>query len=140
MRSEVITLARHPGITEKNRLMIDEYIANGYNLVQAYFKIYGEKPENMKVSYPYRVFKKPEVQEYLQERRKEIYEAQQIDAERVTSELASIAFAPKGDKDYTANNKVQALNVLSRVLGMQVAKTENKDVIEVSIEDENQNT
>jgi len=49
------------------------------------------------------------------------------------SEIAEIAFAEKGDEIYTTANKVKALELLCKVLGLQVSKTENKDTIEVSL-------
>lgn len=80
------------------------------------------------------MIKLPDVQAYLQQRRKEIYDSLAIDAERIASELAEIAFAPKGDEFYTANAKIQALNILSKNMGLQTQKVESKDVIEVSID------
>lgn len=113
-------------------MVVDKYIANGYNLRQAYEEVYGVKSQKG-VSYPYQMIKLPEVQAYLQQRRNEIYESLQIDAKRVATELAEIAFAPKGDEYYTAQMKIQALNTLSKNLGLQSQKVESKDVIEVSI-------
>jgi len=48
-----------------------------------------------------------------------------------------MAFAPKGDEHYTAQIKIQALNTLSKNLGLQTQKVEAKDVIEVSIVEDN---
>jgi hypothetical protein len=56
-----------------------------------------------------------------------------IDAYRVNSELASIAFAQKGDEVYTTSAKLNALSLLSKNLGLQNQKVETKDVIEVTI-------
>lgn len=120
-------------LQEKQKLLVDKYIANGYNLIQAYREVY-QKDDT---SYPYQIIKKPEVKAYLEKRRNEIYESLQIDAKRVASELAEIAFAPKGDEHYTAQAKNQALNTLSKILGLQTQKVESKDVIEVSIVEDN---
>lgn len=119
-------------LNEKQKMMVDKYISNGYNLRQAYQDVYGIK-NNRGISYPYQMIKLPEVQAYLQQRRSEIYDSLQIDAKRIATELADIAFAPKGDEHYTAQLKIQALNTLSKNLGLQTQKVENKDVIEVAI-------
>lgn len=119
-------------------MMVERYIANGYNLREAYEATYGEK-KNPAISYPYQMIKKPAVQEYLQKRRKEIYDSLQIDAERIATELADVAFAPKGDEFYTAQAKIQALNILSKNLGLQTQKVETNQTIEVSLEDETTN-
>lgn len=126
-------------INEKQKMMVDRYIANGYNLRKAYEEVYGNK-DNKAISYPYQMIKLPEVQAYLQKRRNEIYESLQIDAIRVASELAEIAFAPKGDEHYTAQMKIQALNTLSKNLGLQTQKVESKDVIEVNVIGDNDET
>lgn len=121
------------GLNEKQKAVVELYISNGYNLRAAYEQIYGKK-DNKNPAYPYQMIKLPEVQAYLQQRRSEIYDSLAIDAKRIASELASIAFAPKGDEHYTAAVKVQALNTLSKNLGLQTQKVESKDVIEVTID------
>lgn len=127
-------------LQEKQKMVVDKYISNGYNLRQAYEEVYGKK-DNKAISYPYQMIKLPEVQEYLQKRRNEIYDSLQIDAKRIATELADIAFAPKGDEHYTAQMKIQALNTLSKNLGLQTQKVESKDVIEVAIvDDENKHS
>ena len=120
-------------LNEKQKAVVELYISNGYNLRKAYEDVYGKK-DNTNPAYPYQMIKLPDVQAYLQKRRKEIYDSLAIDAERIASELASIAFAPKGDEYYTAQAKIQALNTLSKNLGLQTQKVESKDVIEVSID------
>ena len=126
-------------LNDKQKRLVDTYIANGYNLLKAYREVYGNECQS-NVSYPYQIIKKPEVKAYLEQRRNEIYDSLQIDAKRVATELANIAFAPKGDEHYTAQAKNQALNTLSKILGLQTQRTENKDVIEVSIVEENNET
>lgn len=129
-------------LNEKQKLVVDKYISNGYDLKKAYLEVYGDK-NNKSISYPYQMIKLPEVQAYLQQRRNEIYDSLQIDAKRIATELADIAFAPKGDEHYTAQMKIQALNTLSKNLGLQTQKVESKDVIEVAIvtdEDENKHS
>ena len=57
-----------------------------------------------------------------------------IDANRWASEVADIAFANKGDEIYTSADKLKALQMLQKYLGLDVQKVEQKqEVIEVSL-------
>lgn len=120
-------------MTEKQRLFAENYLANGYNALEAYYTAFPEVERKNKPSYPYTLLKHPEVSKYIKERREEIYDSLNVDAIRVATELASIAFAQKGDEVYNVSAKLKALELLSKNLGLQIQKTENKDTIEVSL-------
>lgn len=123
-------------MTEKQKNFCEAYLANGYNAREAYYTAFGENSRNNKQpSYPYTLLKNPEVKEYIETRRKEIYEAMNIDSMRVAQELGNIAFAPKGDEVYNATAKLRALEILSKNLGLQNQKIDLKETIEVSLED-----
>lgn len=124
-------------MTEKQKLFAENYLANGYNALNAYYEAFPEKAEkkNKKPSYPYTLLKEPEVAEYIKKRREEIYESLNVDAIRVAQELATVAFAPKGDDIYNVNAKLKALELLSKNLGLQIQKMESKEIIEVTLED-----
>ena len=121
-------------MTEKQKLFAENYLANGFNAREAYYSAFGENG-NKQPSYPYTLLKNKEIAEYIQKRREEIYESLNIDATRVMSEIADIAFEPRNEKNVAA--KLKALELLSKNLSLQTVKTENKDVIEVTlVEDE----
>ena len=120
-------------LTPKQRVFCEEYITNGFNALAAYRKAFPKASANKKPSYPYTLLNTPHIKAYIEQRRSEIFESLQIDQKRVMSEIAEIAFAEKGDEIYTTANKVKALELLCKVLGLQVSKTENKDTIEVSL-------
>ena len=125
-------------MTEARRIFAEAYLANGFNAVQAYRVAYpkdGKEQKNPR--YPYTILKDPEVIEYIRQRREEIYESLNVDATRIITELASIGFAEKGDQVYNTSAKLKALELLSKNLGLQVVKTENKDTIEVSLVEAN---
>ena len=124
-------------MTEKQKRFAEAYLANGYNALNAYYEAFPEKAEkkNKKPSYPYTLLKEPEIAEYIKIRRQEIYDSLNVDATRVAQELADIAFALKNDEVYNVNAKLKALELLSKNLGLQIQKTENKEIIEVSLED-----
>lgn len=124
-------------MTERQKLFAETYLANGYNALNAYYEAFPEKAnkKNKKPSYPYTLLKEPEVAEYIKVRREEIYNSLNVDAIRVAQELATVAFAPKGDEIYNVTAKLKALELLSKNLGLQIQKNESKEVIEVTLED-----
>ena len=124
-------------MTSQQRQFCENYLANGYNAVQAYFDAFPDADKNNpKPSYPYVLMKKPEIKAYIDNRRKEIYESLNIDAERIAQELADMAFAAKGDEKYSASVKLKALELLQKQFGLQNQKIETKqEIIEVSLED-----
>lgn len=124
-------------MTSQQKQFCENYLANGYNVVQAYFDAFPDADKNNpKPSYPYVLMKKPEIKTYIDNRRKEIYESLNIDAERIAQELADMAFAAKGDEKYGASVKLKALELLQKQFGLQNQKFETKqEIIEVSLED-----
>lgn len=123
-------------LTEKNKLFAEMYLANGFNAQEAYYETFG-KVDNKKPSYPYTLLKKKEVADYIAKRRQEIYDSLNIDAIRVMEEIAKIAFAPSESNALGA--KVKALELLSKNLSLQTLKTENKDIIEVQLVEDQAN-
>ena len=122
-------------MTEKQKLFAENYLANGFNAREAYYSAFGENG-NKQPSYPYTLLKNKEISEYIQKRRDEIYDSLNIDATRVMQEIADIAFEPRNDKNVAS--KLKALELLSKNLSLQTQKTENRDIIEVSlVEDDN---
>lgn len=118
-------------MTQKQKLFAETYLANGFNARDAYYTAFGVEKANKQPSYPYTLLKNSEVREYIEKRRQEIYDSLNIDAIRVMQEIADIAFAPTDDKNI--NSKLKALELLSKNLSLQTQKVESKDVIEVSL-------
>ena len=114
-------------LTAKNKLFVEEYVANHYNATQAYMTIYGVGYDvaNSKAC---QVLKKPEVKEYMKEVQKERTEQLNITADRVLEELASIAFAAKDDKDIPAAAKNKALELIQKQIGAQAPTKLEADV------------
>ena len=122
-------------MTQKQKFFAENYLANGFNARDAYYSAFGENG-NKQPSYPYTLLKNKEISDYIQKRREEIYESLNIDATRVMQEIADIAFEPRNDKNVAS--KLKALELLSKNLSLQTQKIESKDIIEVSlVEDEN---
>ena len=114
-------------LTAKNKLFVEEYVANHYNATQAYVTVYGVS-DTVARSKACQVLKKPEVKEYMKEVQKERTEQLNITADRVLSELASIAFAPKGDKDIPAAAKNKALELIQKQIGAQAPTKVEADI------------
>lgn len=122
-------------MTEKQKLFAENYLANGFNARDAYYSAFGENG-NKQPSYPYTLLKNKEISGYIQKRRDEIYDSLNIDATRVMQEIADIAFEPRNEKNVAS--KLKALELLSKNLSLQTQKIESKDIIEVSlVEDDN---
>lgn len=122
-------------MTEKQKLFAESYLANGFNAREAYYSAFGENG-NKQPSYPYTLLKNKEISGYIQKRREEIYDSLNIDATRVMQEIADIAFEPRNEKNIAS--KLKALELLSKNLSLQTQKIESKDIIEVSlVEDDN---
>lgn len=125
-------------MTPARKLFCEEYLRNGYKALPAYEKAFPTKdgkPRKSKPSYPYTLLKEQEIQDYINQRRNEIFDSLQIDQQRVIQEVAEIAFAVKGDPDYPVGPKIKALELLSKLLGIQVQKTESENIIEIRLED-----
>lgn len=114
----------------KHKLVADHYLANGFNAMQAYYEVYGR--DKVEPRYVYHILKRPEVKEYIEERRQEIYDSLNIDARRVMSEIAEIAFQNAGG-NVSTTEKLRALELLSKNLNLQMNKTENSGVIEIQL-------
>lgn len=125
-------------LTQKQKNFCENYIANGFNALKAYNDAYptkdGKSRKN-KPSYPYTLLKNPEIKEYIKRRREEIYDSLNIDSMRVAQALAEIGFAEKEDTVYNTVNKIRALEILTKILGMQTQKIESQETIEVTLEE-----
>lgn len=120
-------------LSNKQEFFIEEYLSNGFNIAEAYRKTYNTDKSNN----AYRTFNQPAIKEEIAKRLKEKHDTMNITADRVMEELATIAFAAKGDKDYNATAKLKALDLLQKQLGLQTQKLEanvNTDII-INIEE-----
>lgn len=125
-------------LNEKQKLFVETYMRNGYQKSKAYQDVY-----NCKIETAYngadRLFKNPEIIDYLHQLQKELFESMGITAERVAIELADMAFA-KLDENNTNASKAKALELLQKQLGLQKqnikADVDSKVTIKVGIDDD----
>lgn len=111
-------------LTKKQKAFCEEYVANGGNATRAYFAVYDCASIDVAKRAYCKVYRKPEVKEYIKELQQEAFENACITAERVALKLADIAFAPKDDEDYPANAQLKALDLLQKQMGLQTQKVE----------------
>lgn len=120
-------------LTKKEKAFCEEYVANGGNASRAYFFAYDTSSiENARKAYC-KVFRKPEVKEYIAALQKEAFAAACISAERVALKLADIAFAEKEDEVYGATAQLKALDLLQKQLGLQKQTLEANVSTEINI-------
>lgn len=112
-------------MTAAQQRFADEYLANGYNAAAAYRVAYPNASDASAKAVAYRVLKYPDVKKYIDERRNLIYDSLAIDAAHIAEQLASIAFAEKGDEVYNVQAKIKALDLLQKQLGLQ---TKNQNI------------
>lgn len=119
-------------LTKKEKAFCEEYVANGCNASRAYYFAYDTTPENARKLYC-KVFRKPEVKEYIAALQKEAFEQACISAERVALKLGEIAFAEKGDEIYNTTAQLKALDLIQKQLGLQHQKIEADVNTEITI-------
>lgn len=110
-------------LTRKEKNFCEEYVRNGGNASQAYFFAYDTTIENARKAYC-KVYRKPEVKEYIRQLQKVEFEAACITAERIGLKLAEIAFAAKDDEFYTPSQQLKGLELLQKQMGLQTQKLE----------------
>ena len=108
-------------LTPQQKLFVELYMSNGYKATPAYQEAF-KCTERSANSNAYRIFKNPEVKAEIEQRQKEKFDSLNITANRLAEELADMAFADKGDKDYPANVKLKAIDLLQSQLGLKKNK------------------
>lgn len=126
-------MARADGtLTNKEKRFCEEYVANGGNASRAYFAAYDTTIENARKEYC-KVFRKPQVKEYIRELQKVAFDNACITAERVALKLGDIAFADREDELYNVTAQLKALDLLQKQLGLQKQKLEAEINTDINI-------
>ena len=131
-------MATYRNLNEKQRKFCELYVSNGYKQGEAYLEAYDLTDMDSARAGACRILKNQKIREYITQLQKEAFEAQCINAERVATKLAEIAFADKSDQYYTAPNQLKALDLLQKQLGLQNQKLEmSSQDININIVQEN---
>lgn len=109
-------------MTDKQKKFCDEYLID-LNATQAAMRAgYSKKTaysigdENLR---------KPELQEYIQKRQKEGQERAEITRGDIIDQLKSIGFVDLDVDNIKATDKIKALELMARMLGLDKPETEN---------------
>lgn len=120
-------------MTAKQKAFCEEYV-QCYVANQAYSKAYGISVESANKN-AYKLLKNEECLAYIRELQKEAYNTACINAERIGLELANIAFDETGT--YSATNKLKAVELLQKQLGLQTQNVKGSidNKVEIVIEE-----
>ena len=131
-------MATYRNLNEKQRKFCELYVSNGYKQGEAYLEAYDLTDMDSARAGACRILKNQKIREYITQLQKEAFEAQCINAERVATKLAEVAFADKNDQYYTPSNQLKALDLLQKQLGLQNQKIEmSSQDININIVQEN---
>ena len=123
-------------MTDKQKIFADEYLID-LNATRAYKAAYPKvKNDNTAAVSANRLLRNAKVAEYIEERMAERAKGTEVAQDDVVKELATIGFAKTAlvnEFEVKTNDKLRALELLGRHLGMFTDKSEVKAT--VSIED-----
>lgn len=125
-------------LNEKHQLFVINYVACNFNAIEAYEITYPNCSRSTSRTNAYQLLKKEAIKTSIQEAVTEALAARWITADRVLMEISDVAFAQKGDEIYNTQNKLKALEMLQKQMGLLEKKIEIKQetTIEVGFADE----
>ena len=127
------------GLTFKEEEFCRQFITNGYNAKQAYIAAYDCHNKGTLSTAPSKVMRREHIQKYIQYLQKERLAMLGVTAERVLEELAGIAFSDKKDEYIGCGNKLKAIDLMQKQMGIQKqnikAEVEQTQEIHVTIEE-----
>ena len=121
-------------LTAKQKLFCEEYVSNGYHLVEAYMKAFGCSYEVANAN-QWKLMKKDTIKNYIKEIQTERFEALGMNANRIAKMLTDIATDPEASR----TEQMKALELLQKQMGLQTQKVEAEvktTTIQVDLEDE----
>ena len=117
-------------LTERQRRFAEEYLVD-LNRLRAYRVAYSScKSDIAAKTHASRILKSPEVAAYIRERREERREELRVQEDEILRELAAIAFSPLGTPGIRLRDKLRALELLGKHLGMFEVKKDALDIEE----------
>ncbi len=118
-------------LTERQKRFADEYLVD-LNRLRAYRAAYSScKSDIAAKTHASRIMKTPEVAAYIRERRAERREELRVQEDEILRELAAIAYMPIGTPGLKMRDKLRALELLGRHLGMFEVK---KDALDIEVQ------
>ena len=109
-------------MTDRQKKFCEEYLID-LNATQAAIRAgYSEKTANRIAS---ENLSKPDIQEYIQKRQKEGQERAEITRADIVDQLNTIGFADLDMDNISTRDKIKALEVMARMLGLDKPEEEN---------------
>lgn len=103
------------GLTKKDSIFIDEYFNNGFNGSKAYAKAFGVEQGNASSTHAFRLMSRPYIKVVMEERWKEIRDANIVTREEVLTNLKNLMQLSVEKKD----NKtlLKTIDILNKMMG-----------------------
>lgn len=121
-------------LTAKQKLFCENYVSNGYKLVQAYMDAFGASYEVANAE-QWKLMKKEPIKDYIRELQHDRFEALGMNADRIAKMLTDIATDPEASRA----EQMKALELIQKQMGLQTQKVDAKvevNTISIDIEDE----
>ncbi len=121
-------------LTAKQKLFCENYVSNGYKLVQAYMDAFGASYEVANAE-QWKLMKKEPIKAYIRELQHDRFEALGMNADRIAKMLTDIATDPEASRA----EQMKALELIQKQMGLQTQKVDAKvevNTISIDIEDE----
>lgn len=112
-------------LNKKQKAFCEEYIKD-FNITRAYMRAYGTENEDSACICGIRLLKDARIRLYTQELIKE-HVSSELTPDRILFELMDLAFNHDGSVPYSI--KLQSLQTLAKLMGMEVTKVQLEQVI-----------
>lgn len=106
-------------LTAKQKLFCENYVSNGYKLVQAYMDAFGVSYEVANAN-QWRLMKQDAIKRYIRDLQHDRFEAMGVTADRIAAELTKIATDP----DATNSERMRAWELIQKQMGLQTQRVE----------------
>ncbi len=111
-------------LSDAEYMFIEEWLTNGYNQSKAYRTIHPEVNANSANVESSKLMKNPNIQAFIQERKKQIRENTNIEIGYIVQEIYNVIANAKSQARQDNHCILKALDQLSKLGGLYVQKTE----------------
>lgn len=123
-----------PTTMKKYRQIVDTWLTNGYNAVEAYLSVYPNAKRTTASQEFSKIRRIPEIAEYIKTMERDKLENMNITLDRLYAEMAKIAFNEDPNCPMTARTKM--LEVLTKNIKEDEGKTSNTMKIVIGVDDD----
>lgn len=123
-----------PNTMKKYKQIVDTWLTNGYNAVEAYLSVYPNAKRTTASQEFSKIRRIPEIAEYIKTMERDKLENMNITLDRLYAEMAKIAFAEDPNCPMTARTKM--LEVLTKNIKEDEGKTANTMKIVIGVDDD----